>query len=80
MFQSVAGLYEKGGPRSKKVPITGLGDKRQITAVFAGAMSEVFLPPQLIYKSKTKACHAYQKYSSFSQKLGHYIYTQSLGQ
>ena len=41
---------------SKKVPIIGLGDKRQITAVFAGTMSGVFLPPQLIYKGKTKAC------------------------
>ena len=45
---------EKEG--SKKVPITTLGDKRQITAVFAGTMSGVFLPPQLIYKGKIKAC------------------------
>ena len=41
---------------SKSVPISGLGDKRQITAVFAGTLSGIFLPPQLIYKGKTKAC------------------------
>ena len=45
---------EKEG--SKKVPITGLRDKCHITAVFADIMSEVFLPPQLIYKGNTKAC------------------------
>jgi len=41
---------------SKSVPISGLGDKRQITAVFAGMLSGMFLPPQLIYEGKTKAC------------------------
>jgi len=41
---------------SKSVPISCLGDKRQITAVFAGTFSGMFLPPQLIYKGKTKAC------------------------
>jgi len=41
---------------SKCVPISGLGDKRQITAVFAGTLSGMFLPPQLIYEGKTKAC------------------------
>ena len=45
---------EKEG--SKSVSIIGLGDKRQITAVFAGTMSGMFLSPQLIYKGKTKAC------------------------
>jgi len=41
---------------SKSVPITGLEDKHQITAVFAGTLSGMFLPPQLIYQGKTKAC------------------------
>ena len=41
---------------SKSVPISGLGDKRQITAVFAGTLSGMFLPPQLIYEGKTKGC------------------------
>ena len=34
--------------RSKRVEIVGMGDKRQITAVFCGAMSGEFLPPQII--------------------------------
>ena len=33
-----------------------MGDKRQITAVFCGAMSGEFLLPQLIYQGKTMAC------------------------
>ena len=41
---------------SKSVPISGLGDKWQITAVFSGTLSGMFLPPQLIYEGKTKAC------------------------
>ena len=41
---------------SKRVEITGIEDKRQITAVFAGTMSGKFLPPQLIYAGKTPRC------------------------
>lgn len=41
---------------SKRVEIAGMGDKRQITAVFCGALSGEFLPPQLIYQGKTTAC------------------------
>ena len=41
---------------SKRVEIVGMGDKRQITAVFCGAMSGEFLPPQIIYRGKTPAC------------------------
>ena len=41
---------------SKKVPIAGLEDKRQITAVFGVTMEGHFLPPQLIYQGKTVAC------------------------
>ena len=41
---------------SKRVEIVGMGDKRQITALFCGALSGEFLPPQLIYQGKTTAC------------------------
>ena len=44
---------EKEG--SKRVEIAGIDDKRQITAVFAGTLVGDFLPPQLIYKGKTKS-------------------------
>ena len=45
---------EKEG--SKRVEIIGIDDKRQITAVFAGSLTGDFLPPQLVYKSKTPKC------------------------
>ena len=41
---------------SKRVEVAGLGDKRQITAVFCGTLSGHFLPMQLIYQGKTSAC------------------------
>ena len=41
---------------SKQVEIVGMSDKRQITAIFCGALSGDFLPPQLIYQGKTTAC------------------------
>ena len=41
---------------AKKVEIVGISDKCQITAVFAGMLSGTFLPPQIIYKGKTKVC------------------------
>ena len=41
---------------SKSVPISGLGDKRLITTIFAGTLSGMFLLPQLIYAGKTKPC------------------------
>ena len=41
---------------SKRVEVTGFKDKRQITAVFAGAMSGDFLPVQLVYQGKTSRC------------------------
>ena len=41
---------------SKRVDIIGVDDKRQITAVLAGTMDGHFLPPQIIYKGKTKKC------------------------
>ena len=39
---------------SKGVEVAGI--KRQITAVFAGTMSGIFLPIQLIYQGKTHKC------------------------
>ena len=41
---------------AKKVEIVRISGKRQITAVFEGTLSGTFLPPQIIYKGKTKAC------------------------
>ena len=41
---------------SKRVEITGIGDKRQITAVLCGTLAGDFLPPQLIYQGKAQAC------------------------
>lgn len=37
---------------AKKVSIEGLGDKRQITATFAGTLAGEFLPIQLLYMVK----------------------------
>ena len=36
--------------------ISGVDDKRQITALLAGTLSGHFLPAQLIYAGKTPAC------------------------
>lgn len=41
---------------SKRVEITGLGDKHQITAVFCASLAGEFLPVQLIYQGKIQAC------------------------
>ena len=45
---------EKEG--AKRVEITAVDDKRQITAVFAGSLTGDFLPPQLIYKGTIRRC------------------------
>lgn len=37
----------------KRVEMTGVDDKRQITAVFCGSLIRDFLPVQLVYKGKT---------------------------
>ncbi len=49
---------------SKRVEISGVNDKRQITAVFCGSIMGEFLPIQLIYKGKTKHCHPHFKFPS----------------
>ena len=41
---------------SEKVPIAGVDDKRQITAVFGATMDGIFFPPQLIYQGKSPKC------------------------
>ena len=42
---------EKEG--SKRIPIVGIDDKRQLTAVFTGSLAGDFLVPQLIYQGKS---------------------------
>ena len=44
---------------SKRVEIS---DKCQITAIFCGAMTGKFLPPQQIYQGKTSACLPWYKF------------------
>ncbi len=46
---------EKKG--SKRVEMTGVNDKRQITAVLCGNMLGDLLPLQIVYKGKTPRCH-----------------------
>lgn len=47
---------------SKRVEITGVGDKRMITAVFCGSLTGDFLPIQIVYKGKTNRCHPHFKF------------------
>ena len=42
---------------AKRVELTGLNDKWQITALFCGTLSGEFLPIQLVYQGKTPRCH-----------------------
>ena len=42
---------------SKRIEVSGVNDKRQITAVFCGTLTGDFLPLQLIYKGKSARCH-----------------------
>lgn len=44
------------GAGSMDVPLVGIDDKRQITAVFQVAATGAMLPPQLIFQGKTKRC------------------------
>ena len=38
---------------SRRVEVAGLGDRRQITAIFADTLSGAFLPMQLLYQGKS---------------------------
>ena len=49
---------------SKRVEVSGVNDKRQITAVFCGSLVGEFLPIQLIYKGKTTRCHPHFNFPS----------------
>jgi hypothetical protein len=42
---------------SKQIEITGIEDKRQITALLGCTMAGQLLPPQLIYAGRTPRCH-----------------------
>ena len=42
---------------SRRVAITGINDKKQITAVFCANAIGEFLPIQVIYPGKTNRCH-----------------------
>ena len=59
----------------KRVEIVAVDDKRQITAVFAGSLTGDFLPPQLIYKGKTKQCMSSKRI--FSIWLAHHLYSHN---
>ena len=52
---------------TKRIELVGKDDKRQLTAVFAGAMTGEFLPPQLIYQGKTTRCLPHYVFPSYWQ-------------
>ena len=41
---------------SKRIEVAGLGDKQQLTAMFAATKTGDFLPLQIIYAGKTSQC------------------------
>ena len=47
-------MNQKG---AKRMEITDLKDKQQITAVFCGTIQGDFLPVQVIYKGTTQRCY-----------------------
>ena len=49
---------------SSRVEVTGVNDKRLITAVFCGSLTGDFLPIQVIYKGKTTRCHPHYEFPS----------------
>ena len=51
---------EKQSARSME--LTGVNDKRQITAVFCRTLTGDFLPIQLIYQGKTSHCHPHYSF------------------
>ena len=54
-------MEQRGATR---VEVTGIDDKRQITAVFCGSLTGDFLPLQLVYGGKTHRCHPRSKLPS----------------
>ena len=67
---SSAWTMEKSG--TKRVEITAIDDKRQITAVFACSLAGPFLPIQLIYKGTTARC--LPKGGQISRRMEYYIF------
>ena len=59
------GKYTVEVQGSKQVEITGLDDKRQVTALLSVNLDDDFLPPQILYKGKTEQCHP--KYNGFPE-------------
>ena len=49
---------------ANRVEMVGVNDKRQITAIFCGALTGDFLPVQLVYKGKTSRCHPHFQFPS----------------
>ena len=49
--------WTMNGSGAKNIPLTGLDDKREITALFAAAADGSLLPPQLIYGGKNDHSH-----------------------
>ena len=47
---------------SKRVEVTGVSDKRLITALFCGSLTGDFLPMQVVYKGTTNRCHPHYKF------------------
>lgn len=52
MYKSTMAEYA-----SKRVAVSGVEDKRQITATFAVSLAGSFLPVQLVYQGKSTKCH-----------------------
>ena len=50
------GKYTFNSKGAKNVPLKGVDDKRQITAIFSISATGEFLPMQLMYSAKTKRC------------------------
>ena len=50
------GKYTFNSKGAKNVPLKGVDDKRQITAIFSISATGEFLPIQLMYSAKTKRC------------------------
>ena len=73
LVPSASWTMEKRG--TKRVEISGIDDKRQITAVFACSMAGEFLPLQLIYKGTTKSVFHHR---FLSLKTFHHSHGQSL--
>ena len=62
LVPSSSWTMEKRG--SQRVEMAGVGDKRQITAVFCGTILGDFLPVQLIYLGKSQRCHPRHQFPS----------------